>query len=317
MAGFRSVWHGVMLGPYKAARPASFIARGHRCVFYSYQFGLDMPAGGNCHDASLLIPSGAYFDCGPGPGEGSQALFSSLFRLTPGQDSTFSTRVHEQKAHMLILAHRGLHHDAAENTVAAFDKAITTGVDGIETDVRISSDGELVLFHDPCAPDGSPVDLLTRSELGQICGYEVPSLPEVLAEWPDIMWNLEIKSRSVVKPLAQLLREKGNLNKCLVSSFVHSAVLELTLQLDVQGGLLVAHDPLEGSIKALFSNTMSPRLKSIVFDFRVLSPRTIEAAIQNGLIAYAYNTKSKEDHEHARSSGLHGIITDHPEYLLR
>lgn len=47
-----------------------------------------------------------------------------------------------------IIAHRGSKGVRPENTLAAFNKAIDEGADGIETDVHLSSDGELVIIHD-------------------------------------------------------------------------------------------------------------------------------------------------------------------------
>ncbi len=48
----------------------------------------------------------------------------------------------------LIIAHRGSSHRAPENTLAAFSAAIDDGADGIELDVRLTVDGNVVVFHD-------------------------------------------------------------------------------------------------------------------------------------------------------------------------
>ena len=48
----------------------------------------------------------------------------------------------------LIFAHRGARQEAAENTRAAFDKALEYTIDGIETDVQLSRDEVAVLWHD-------------------------------------------------------------------------------------------------------------------------------------------------------------------------
>ena len=47
-----------------------------------------------------------------------------------------------------IFAHRGANKEAAENTRAAFDRALTYAIDGIETDVQLSRDEIAVLWHD-------------------------------------------------------------------------------------------------------------------------------------------------------------------------
>ena len=50
---------------------------------------------------------------------------------------------------MLIWAHRGASTHAPENTIAAFERAIQDGADGIELDVRDAACGAIVVAHDP------------------------------------------------------------------------------------------------------------------------------------------------------------------------
>ena len=68
-----------------------------------------------------------------------------------------------------LQAHRGVSTDAPENTMAAFRAAVELGVDQIETDIRVSRDGELVLIHDATVDrttNGSGrVDSMTLEEL--------------------------------------------------------------------------------------------------------------------------------------------------------
>ena len=86
-------------------------------------------------------------------------------------------------------AHRGLHgHGAAENSMTAFKRAVDAGY-GIELDVRLSADGELVVFHDPSLERMAGIDELVRSKTAdelatvKIGGTEdtVPRFSEVLA----------------------------------------------------------------------------------------------------------------------------------------
>ena len=48
----------------------------------------------------------------------------------------------------LIMAHRGASGYAPENTMAAFEKALEMGTEGIELDVHLTADGEIVVIHD-------------------------------------------------------------------------------------------------------------------------------------------------------------------------
>lgn len=86
-------------------------------------------------------------------------------------------------------AHRGLHGgDTPENSLAAFEKAVDAGY-GIELDLQLSRDGEVMVFHDYSLErmTGTPKKLceLTKAELEQLSlsgtGEKIPTLGEVLA----------------------------------------------------------------------------------------------------------------------------------------
>lgn len=71
-----------------------------------------------------------------------------------------------------IIAHRGACHFAPENTVAAFREAVKLGVDGIETDIHMTKDLELVVHHNYTL-DG------TTSCTGRICDYTLAELKQM------------------------------------------------------------------------------------------------------------------------------------------
>jgi glycerophosphoryl diester phosphodiesterase len=62
--------------------------------------------------------------------------------------------------HPLVVGHRGMR-GWAENSLEAFSSAIALGVDAVEFDVRRTSDGELVAWHDELLPSGEPVSGVT------------------------------------------------------------------------------------------------------------------------------------------------------------
>jgi glycerophosphoryl diester phosphodiesterase len=62
-----------------------------------------------------------------------------------------------------IVAHRGASHEAPENTLAAFAKAIEIGADMIEFDVRRAPDGRLVISHDPVRGPASELPTLEET----------------------------------------------------------------------------------------------------------------------------------------------------------
>ena len=116
------------------------------------------------------------------------------------------------KGRTLNIAHRGASIAAPPNTLAAFEKAIALGADGIEFDVHLSADGVPVVIHDfavDTTTNGSGrVADLTLAQLKQLdagvrfnpafAGERVPTLGEVLeAVGSRLLLNIELKTTSL------------------------------------------------------------------------------------------------------------------------
>src|SRR5690554_3477427 len=125
-----------------------------------------------------------------------------------------------------VFAHRGLALEAPENTMLAFLKALSVGVDYLETDVHASSDGVAVIAHDETLTRvaGRPVrvDHLTMAELRRVDlgeGQGFPSLAEVLDAFPEARFNIDLKSNAAVEPTVDAILEAGAVQRVLVASF--------------------------------------------------------------------------------------------------
>ena len=137
---------------------------------------------------------------------------------------------------MLLLAHRGYHLNAPENTMAAFDAAVKLGVDGIETDVRLSRDGLPVIIHDRVTARKRAVADLTRSEITADLGHAVAVLPEILDAFPDVLWNIEIKNPEAWPVASRVLAQYQRSRRLLVTSFRHDVVKLCANELEVDCG---------------------------------------------------------------------------------
>jgi glycerophosphoryl diester phosphodiesterase len=102
---------------------------------------------------------------------------------------------------MLIYGHRGSPSTKPENTLPSFEEAIRAGVDGLEFDVRASSDGELVIVHDReldrTTSGSGNVDELPFAQLRAVDagdGAQIPTFEEVLAFAGDrVHLDIEVK----------------------------------------------------------------------------------------------------------------------------
>jgi glycerophosphoryl diester phosphodiesterase len=218
---------------------------------------------------------------------------------------------------MLILAHRGYHTTEPENTLEAFSKAAELGVDGIETDVRLSADGLPVLVHDRDAPNGVEVASLTQRELCTAFGHQVPTLDLVLTTWPHLFWNLEIKSRGALGPSLHALRSLRK-TRVLLTSFHHDIVLECARSLKhetVEFGILMASRPRD--LKSLVSLlSTSEGVDTVVWHYEVLDEHLLDAAADMGVQHFAYGPQTQDEHDRCTALGLRGVITDFPRLLL-
>ena len=134
-----------------------------------------------------------------------------------------------------LIAHRGFSADAPENTLAAFDMALTNNYPDIEFDVQLSSDGVPVVIHDSTlnrTTDGrGPVNEHTLAQIiildagswfdSSYCDSGVPTLLEVLLRYSGCAnLHIELKSNEPELPVkvAQLLNQTGWVAEALAQS---------------------------------------------------------------------------------------------------
>ena len=166
-----------------------------------------------------------------------------------------------------VWAHRGAsgwdRQYAPENTMPAFIKAVEMGADGIEFDVQMTKDGELVICHDEridrTARGHGYIKDFTLAELKKIdfgkphveYGFvEIPTLEEVLqyTQKLDIKLNIELKTGiiyydKIEEKTAAMVRNFGMEDRVIYSSFNHYSLEKLKKYAPVANiGLLMGDD---------------------------------------------------------------------------
>lgn len=128
-------------------------------------------------------------------------------------------------------AHRGASEYLPENTLLAFYTGIFMGANGIETDIRRTADGALVLFHDKTLErvtgDPRSVEECTLSELMEL-NVKKNGFSDKIVVFEDflqkfafrgITFAIELKGEGVEKDTADLLRKYGLEKKAVITSF--------------------------------------------------------------------------------------------------
>ena len=135
-----------------------------------------------------------------------------------------------------LIAHRGASREHLENTLLAFQRALDLGANGVELDVHCTSDGTVLVHHDPVlhgdptdsALSGRPIAALTTTEAASFRladGGSAPSLEEV-AQLLRARATLycELKGARTAEPALKVLRRYGG--PCAVHAFDHRMVAE-------------------------------------------------------------------------------------------
>ena len=139
--------------------------------------------------------------------------------------------MHATNQHFITYAHRGASHYCPENTMMAFYMGMQMGANGIETDVRRTRDGVLVLFHDATltrvtGAEGDVADC-TYAELQELLVKKgelhdkIPTLEDFLAHFSyrDITFAIELKADDIEKEVADLIFRYGIAQKTVVTAF--------------------------------------------------------------------------------------------------
>src|SRR5260221_6579425 len=126
----------------------------------------------------------------------------------------------------LAFAHRGGAAHFAENSWRAFEHAVKLGYAYLETDAHATADGVLVAFHDKTLDRvtdraGAIASLSARQvAVARIAGTDpIPLLEDLLAAWPDVRFNIDVKDAPAARPLAELVRKMGVWDRICITSF--------------------------------------------------------------------------------------------------
>jgi glycerophosphoryl diester phosphodiesterase len=248
----------------------------------------------------------------------------------------------------LVIAHRGGAGLWPENTLHAFEQAAALGVDVIETDVRATADGELVVIHDETlerTTDGAGrVRALTLAELKRLdAGYRwspdggrsfplrgrgltVPTLREVFTTLPEMRFNIEPKQAEppIIAPLCRLIREHGMASRVMVAAFRGNVLEQFRRECpevatsaataEVAGFLALQRSALAGSYGPSMQALQVPEWAGAL---HVLTGDFVAAAHARNLRVHAWTVNDEDDMRRLIALGVDGVMTDYPDRLLK
>ena len=237
----------------------------------------------------------------------------------------------------LLFAHRGFSGKYPENSPLAFRKAVEeTDADGIESDVHITRDGKLVIFHDATVERTSNgrgyIKDMTYEELlsldigswmsPEFAGEHIWTFSQLLdfCKEAGILLNMELKNYEVFYPeleervIAEIQAAKME-EQVFVSSFNHISMQRFkTLCPDIATGLLYDKPMLDIGeyIQRSNADNMHPRYMLLQYQ-----PELVELYHGRGMKVNTWTVNDEENMRDTLSRGVDCIISNYPDLLCR
>ena len=239
---------------------------------------------------------------------------------------------HYNNKQVLLIGHRGAPTQITENTVPSFQKAIDQGAEGIEFDIRLSKDNQLVVFHDAdlkrLSNQTEKIKKLTLAELqavelnkqtGQKEDVYIPSLNDLLPLFNKVkVINIEIKSdrlfqgHKILDLLIKFLDKHNIGDKCIVSSFNPLILMKLRIRRPQTaiGFIYNRKKWFHGWDNMIWILRVQP--ENLHIHYSLLNHWIVKWARKKGLRINSYTINDKKVFDRAN---IDGAITDNIEYL--
>jgi glycerophosphoryl diester phosphodiesterase len=264
-------------------------------------------------------------------------FWSSVLKVT-----TRLTLKHSMSKRPLIIAHRGASAEAPENTLVAFLLAFMQGADAVEADVRMTSDGHLVVVHDEDTKRVSGVSLkVSKTSLEKLRGLDVgrvktkkgqgqrmPRLEEVLGMMPEeklLLLHLKIGPDGLVR-LIELLKAAGELiNRVRLMSAEVEVLMAMKQALPECGLILLCErrwtqksDVWLPEIEVMMTVALAVGAEVVAIDSRSLAaePEMVDVMMERGVKTHVWTVNRAPSARRFSDLGVSGIKTDYPGHLV-
>lgn len=239
----------------------------------------------------------------------------------------------ERTSTPVILAHRGGADEYPENSLESFEKMRELGFTYIETDTHATADGELVIIHDPNlerTTDGyGPIREKTWAEVETLTdrsGRRPMLLREALDLFPDLDFNVDLKSDATVEPMIELMRSGDYRDRVLIASFEERRLKVLrraipgvatSIGTSAVAALLAAARLPHRASQALAARVAATGLECVQMPetyrgVTILDSRLVALIHGMGVALHVWTVNEAMDMARLLDLGVDGLVTDRP-----
>ncbi|HSV40171.1 MAG TPA: glycerophosphodiester phosphodiesterase [Nocardioidaceae bacterium] len=233
---------------------------------------------------------------------------------------------------VIAFAHRGgaRHPEipGIENTLAAFEHAASLGYAYLETDVHATSDGVLLAFHDDVLDrvtdrrgviyEQPYVDVAAARIRGV---HPIPKLEELMEQFPEHRFNIDIKSRGAIDPLATLIERRGAYHRVCVGSFDEGVIRTFRRRIarpvaTACGPVAVVATRSGAPVRGLFRDAgVAFQVPHRTRGVDVVTSHFVRRAHAAGRHVHVWTIDDPEEMRDLLDLGVDGLITDRTDLL--
>lgn len=218
---------------------------------------------------------------------------------------------------MIVLGHRGGRGEGwpAENSLAAFERALDEGADGVELDVRLTADGTPVLVHDPLLKDGRYVYRARDSDLPKTTATLDEALDLLAGRIVNVELKSDVPSRRALARAAVSSVMRARKSEVVFSSFDPFLVLACAaLAPKIARGVLV------GKSTPRLATALPIGMRSMVVAAHLQDPLVTVSRVvrlsRTGLRTCAWTVNDVDRARELAAYGVEWLITDSPKSMV-
>jgi len=225
----------------------------------------------------------------------------------------------------LVFAHRGGGALAPENTMAAFDNGLALGADGLELDVRLSLDGEVVVHHDATLDRTTTLrGPIAARRAAELAAAGVPTLAAVLARYADapVIVEMKVNTPAFAEAVVGVVRAAGAVTRVCLGSF-GLRVLRAVRTIEPSIATSAAREEVRWALyrswcrwpvsRPAYAGYQVPEYAGRT---RVVSPRFVADAHRAGLAVQVWTVDTEEAADRLLGWGVDALITDRPDIIV-
>ena len=222
------------------------------------------------------------------------------------------------------FVHRGDTSIFLENTIVEFQSAVSLGYQYLETDLRETSDGKIITFHDPNLKRITGANItISETKFSDIRMRRLPSreiiptIDELLEEFPDSFFNMDLKVNQIEEKVLKKINSHNALERVCLGSFNSKIIKKIN---SLEPKILTSMGISQVIMYKFFQKKNISKLIQIPTRWngiKVITKKFIDRLHNDGLKVHVWTINKETEMQSLIDLGVDGIMTDNASGLIK